>query len=62
MVRGLRIEHKRWLLEALDLYERTNLDFEDCLAVTHVLRARLEGRYSYDRGFDRVATIRRLEP
>ncbi len=59
---GLRIEHKRALLEALELYEQTTLDFEDCLAVKHVQRAWLDGMYSYDRGFDRVTAIRRLEP
>ncbi len=62
MVGGLRVEHKRALLEALGLYEQTTLDFEDCLAVKHVQRARLDGMYSYDRGFDRVTAIRRLEP
>ncbi len=61
-LKGLRIEHKRSVLAALDGYEQTNLDFEDCLSIEHVRRTRPTGIYSYDRGFDRVAAVRRLEP
>jgi predicted nucleic acid-binding protein len=61
-IKGLRIEHKRSVLRALDLYEQSNLDFEDCLSVEHVRRMRLDGIYTYDRGFDRVPALRRLEP
>lgn len=59
---GLKLEHKRSFFSALDLYERSNLDFEDCLSVAHVQRSGLGALYSYDRGFDRVAGLRRLEP
>src|SRR5579872_6773842 len=31
--RGLTIEHKQTVLEALAIYEETNLDFEDCLSI-----------------------------
>ena len=61
-IKGLRLDHKRSVLRALDLYETTNLDFTDCLAVEHVRRAGLGGIYSYDQGFDRVRGVRRLEP
>ena len=59
---GLRVDHKRSILRALDTWESSNLDFEDCLSVEHVRRAGLDGIYSYDRDFDRVPDIRRLEP
>jgi uncharacterized protein len=61
-IRGLQIEHKLSVLRALELYAGTNLDFEDCLSVQHVRRAHLDGIYSYDHGFDRVAGLVRLEP
>jgi len=61
-VKGLKIDHKRSILNALGLYAGSNLDFEDCLSVEHVRRAGLAGIYSYDRGFDRIAPVRRLEP
>jgi uncharacterized protein len=59
---GLRVDHKGAVLRALDIWEGSNLDFEDCLSVEHVRRADLAGIYSYDRDFDRVPDIRRLEP
>ena len=61
-IRGLRLDHKQTVLRALDLYETTNLDFTDCLSIEHARRAGLDGIYSYDRGFDRVPGVRRLEP
>ncbi|MBI3962347.1 MAG: PIN domain-containing protein [Deinococcus sp.] len=61
-VKGLGIDHKRSVLNALDLYAKSNLDFEDCLSVEHVRRAGLPGIYSYDRGLDRIASVKRLEP
>lgn len=60
--RGLRIEHKTSVLDALTLYESSQLDFEDCLSVQHVRRLGLAGIYTYDRGFDSVAGLQRLEP
>jgi predicted nucleic acid-binding protein len=59
---GLRIEHKRSVLRALDLFESARLDFEDCLTVEQVRRQKLAGLYSYDRGFDRVPGLVRREP
>ncbi len=62
LLRGLKLEHKGSFFTALDLYESSNLDFEDCLSVAHLQRARLAGIYSYDRGFDQVPSMERLEP
>ena len=59
---GLRMEHKESVLRALEHWHESKLDFEDCLAVQHVRRLALDGIYSYDRDFDRIPDIRRLEP
>lgn len=59
---GLRMDHKATVLRALDLWQGSDLDFEDCLSVGHVRRAGLDGLYSYDRDFDRIPGVRRLEP
>lgn len=60
---GLRLEHKDVVLEALQQYGDTNLSFIDCLCVAHARRPPFMGAiYSYDRGLDRLAGIRRLEP
>ena len=61
-LRSLRIEHKRSVLRALELYERTALDFEDCLSVEHVQRGKLAAIVSYDKDFDRVGLVQRREP
>jgi predicted nucleic-acid-binding protein len=60
--KGLRMDFKSSILAALDLYERTNLDFEDALSVQHVLRKRLDSIVSYDRDFDPGVGILREEP
>jgi predicted nucleic acid-binding protein len=60
--RGLEFEHKGSVLRALTLYETTSLYFADCLATEHVRRLQLNGIYSYDRDFDRVPGVTRLEP
>jgi predicted nucleic acid-binding protein len=60
---GLRLEHKAVLLRALDLYALYPiLDFEDALSVAHMESAGIDEIVSYDRGFDRVAGITRIEP
>jgi predicted nucleic acid-binding protein len=59
---GFQIEHKESILRALELWQTANLDFVDCVAVEYVRRSNLAGIYSYDRGFDRIPGILRLEP
>ncbi len=59
---GLGIEPKQSIIAALDLWRDSNLDFEDCLSIEHVRRESLDAIYSYDRDFDRVPGIVRLEP
>jgi predicted nucleic acid-binding protein len=59
---ALKMGHRESILSALDYFESNNLDFEDCLAIAHALRAN-DGRvYSYDLDFDKVKDITRLEP
>lgn len=62
-LRGLKLPNKRLYLHALDLYvSYPSLDFEDALTVAHMARANIEELYSYDGDFDRVSTVRRVEP
>ena len=61
-LRGLRIANRNAFLRALDIYAETNLDFEDALAVAHMERQKLNTILSYDKHFDKVAGIQRLEP
>lgn len=59
---GLKVPHRQVCLRALDLYTKHNLDFEDCLSLAHMEQQNLSQIYSYDRGFDQVTGIQRLEP
>jgi predicted nucleic acid-binding protein len=60
---GLKLDHKRRYLRALDLFTtHPRLDFEDALSAAIV--EQLPGRelYSYDRDFDTITGITRIEP
>ena len=62
-LRGLKLPQKRVYVHALDLYAVSPfLDFEDALAVAHMKQRRITEILSYDRDFDRLAEVRRIEP
>ncbi len=62
-LRGLRLPHKRTYLRALDLYAAHRfLDFEDALTVAHMEREGISEVVTYDRDFERVPGVRRVEP
>ena len=61
--RGLKLGGKGVILRALDIYSTYPfLDFEDVLSVAHMEAAGIHEILSYDRGFDRVEGIVRVEP
>lgn len=59
---GLRLTHRKAYLRALDLYVSYPLDFEDAILAAQMERQKVREVYSYDREFDRVPSIERLEP
>ena len=61
-LRGLSLSYRKTYLRALDYYARYALDYEDCLTITHMERRKLRELYSYDRDFDNIQYIKRLEP
>ena len=62
-LRGLRLPQKHVCINALDLYASSPfLDFEDALAVAHMEQRDTTEILSYDRDFDRVGRVNRLEP
>ncbi len=65
-LKGLKLIHRTMYLRALDLYAAHPIDFEDALIVAQMGRQRITDIYSYDRSYDRdfdsVAGIMRLEP
>jgi predicted nucleic acid-binding protein len=62
-MRGLRLARKHLYLEALDIYaQHPALDFVDALCVVHMQHAGIDELLSYDRDFDRIGGINRVEP
>ena len=62
-LRGLRLPQKRIYLQALDLYAAFPfLDFEDALAAAHMEHRGIAEIVSYDKDFDRLPGVERVEP
>lgn len=62
-LRGIRIPQKRVYIHALDIYASSIfLDFEDALAIAHMEHQGIDEILSYDRDFDRVEEITRVDP
>lgn len=62
-LRGLHLPQKRVYVRALDLFASSPfLDFEDALAAAHMEQQGIREILSYDRDFDRVPEIARIEP
>jgi predicted nucleic acid-binding protein len=59
---GLKLPYRKMYLRAIDLYATYPMDFEDALAVAQMERQGINEVYSYDRDFDEVPGITRLEP
>lgn len=61
-VEGLAIAQEDWAELTLELFEKHNIDFVDCLNAAFVLRENIATVYSYDNHFDRIPKIKRIEP
>jgi predicted nucleic acid-binding protein len=59
---GLKLTHRGVYLRALDVYATYPIDFEDALLAAQMEQQQVTELYSYDRDFDQVAGIKRLEP
>lgn len=56
------VQQRKTVLRALELYAAINLDFGDVMILAAMEQAQSQVLYSYDKGFDRMATITRQEP
>jgi predicted nucleic acid-binding protein len=55
-------DQKEELLRALALYEEHNLDFADALLSVLMVSSDVLDVYSFDKHFDRLASVNRIEP
>lgn len=61
-LKGLNLPGRKAVLQALDLYAASSLDFVDALAAAQMESHQITEIYSYDEHFDLVEGIKRLEP
>lgn len=59
---SFKLEHKPAVLAALELYSAVHLDFGDAMLISFARHQSTPRLYSYDRDFDAVADIKRIEP
>ena len=60
--RGLRLPQRAVFIRALRLFSEHKIDIEDALSVAHMEHAGLETIVSYDRDFDAIPGVVRVEP
>lgn len=59
---GLRLENKATMRRALDLFTKQAIDWVDAYHAALLLEQDSPELYSFDRDFDRIPGLRRLEP
>ncbi len=59
---GLRLEDKSTMRRALDLFTKQPIDWVDAYHAALLLEQDSPELYSFDRDFDRIPGLRRLEP
>ena len=61
-LRSLRFSSKKTAQKALQLYAEKNLDWTDAVIAAQMLARKQSEIYSYDRDFDKLKGVTRLEP
>jgi predicted nucleic acid-binding protein len=59
---GLEVIDLELLVQALSLYHEKNIDFADAMLTSFALSRGLSMVYSFDRHFDRIPGVTRIEP
>lgn len=59
---NFKVENRRIVLEALDIYGSTNVDFGDAMIVATMRQTGAKTVYSWDRDFNRFGDIERITP
>lgn len=59
---GFHVDQEQIILRAFDFYLETNMDFSDAIIVATMERAGERILFTYDRHFDGVPGIQRVEP
>ena len=61
-MRGLRFSDKNVALDALDIYVDLGIDWSDAFVTGQMINHGIMEIYSFDRHFDRIGAIKKIEP
>ncbi len=61
-MRGLRFSDKSVALDALDIYVDLGIDWSDAFVTGQMINHGIMEIYSFDRHFDRIGAIKKIEP
>lgn len=61
-ISGLKLTNKKLYSQVFDLYAENGMDYMDAYHLVIMEKTNLKDIYSYDKDFDRIAGIRRMEP
>jgi predicted nucleic-acid-binding protein len=59
---GVRMERKSIARDAVDLFASSNIDFSDALILAEMHADGEDEIYSFDRDFDKIEGVKRMEP
>jgi len=59
---NLKVKEKNILLKAADIYRNSNIDFIDAYNYSYILANGADSIFSYDSHFDKLESIKRIEP
>lgn len=62
LFKGLEIVDRNILIIAIQLFENKNIDFTDAYVSSWLTHQKISKIYSYDRDFDNIGDISRIEP
>ncbi|MBU2051654.1 MAG: PIN domain-containing protein [Patescibacteria group bacterium] len=58
----VEIDEKKLLVNAVNFYEKNNVDWTDCLNVFLLKDKKISKIYSYDKGLNKFGWVKRVEP
>ncbi len=59
---AIKLESEALVLQALKVYKDYSINFGDAILIVYSEKMKIRDIYSYDHDFDKVKSIRRLEP
>jgi predicted nucleic-acid-binding protein len=61
VLENIKVDHKKLYFQALDMYVTRSIDFTDCILAVKSLHPEIDGVYSYDKDFDTLDGVVRVE-